>query len=203
MNLFQPKELLQDLYPDLTIANIKDELNISDSEEVYLLRIPKTVDPQQLLNKEVDLIFGSKVKVGSKKYEFVPTNKASDPILLVGNQSRTVQPKNTLFLKKYIKSPKLPDLELIEKAMIPLPENLKPRHPLFGSNYEDKIQLSSSVELRLQKAINDCLKEKVKKKNKRKKVSRNILENDMNEDIFSLLGNHIAQKPIYSKRRAD
>lgn len=196
----QPKELLQELYPKLTPINIKQYFNINSSDEVYLLRIPKIINPQQLLNKELDLTQGSKLKVDHEKYELELANKVPDPFLLIDSQNRTIQPKNSFFLKKYIKSTKIPDLLVIQKAMVPLPDNLKPRHPLFGSNYEDKIQLSGEVELRLQKAIKHCLKqdEKIRKKKKSKSTDDN-----QNEVIFSLLGNHISHKSNHSEEQYD
>lgn len=145
-----------------------------------------------MLNKEFDLVQGSQLKINNEKFELEPTNKAPNPFLLVTNRCRALQPRNVFFLKKFIKSIKIPDLVLIEKAMVPLPENLKPRHPLFGSNYEDKIQLTEDVERRLQKAIQDCLKQTEKLKKKKKKTKP--VDDMQNEVIFSLLGNHTTHK---------
>lgn len=183
---------MQELYPDLTPINIKDDFEVSKNEEVYLFRIPKLINPQCLLNKEFDLLQGSKLKINNEKYELEPSNKTPNPFLLVGNRSRAIQPRNIFFLKKYIKPSKMPDLDLIEKAMVPLPENLKPRHPLFGANYEDKIQLRDDVEKRLQKAIKDCFKQTEKLKKKKKKTKP--VDDTQNEVIFSLLGSHTTHR---------
>lgn len=164
---------------------LNEDYNISNNEEVYLLQIPRTIDPQHLLNKELDLTGGSKLKIGKDKYDLEPTNKVPVPFLLVGNQSRVICPIDSFFLKKRMKLTKMPDIETIEKAIVPFPKNLKHRHPLFGSEYEDKIQLSSEVEERLQKAIENCLKQREKAKNKKKKSS---VDHTQNEVIFSLLG---------------
>lgn len=197
--------MLKELYPNLSPINIKDNIEISKKEEIYLLRIPKTINPQHLLTKEFDLIQGSKLKINKEKFELEPTNKAPNPLLLVGNQSRIIQPKNSFFLKKYIKLSKAPDLQIIEKAMVPLPENLKARHPLFGSDYEEKIRLNENVESRLQKAIADCLKqeEKMKRKKKKKQSTGMEMEDIQNEVIFSLLDSHTTRRNQHNEEQYD
>lgn len=191
----QHVQLLEELYPNLTPRNIEDSFHISSNEDVYLLRLPKTINPQDLINTKVKLTEGSKLKINHEKYKLESSNKAFQPFLLVGNGSMPIEPKNSFFVTKYVKSTKIPEIEIKPKANVPLPDNLKTRHPLFGSNYEDEIKLSEDAERRLQKAIDECLKQKEKPK-KKKKTKHNVSDEIQNEVIFNLLDKHTSVKNV-------
>lgn len=178
------------MYPGLKPIEISTELKLSDSDEIHLFRMPKNVDPKHLKNVKIDLENECKVDLG-EKYSITPTVKIPNPTLVVYGNSRVLQFKNNIKMEKYIKSKTEPHIAIPEKTSVPLPDNLKKRHPLFGSDFQQKIRLSDHVEKKLDEAIANLLKrERKSKKKKDKKKKRENTEEKPNEDILNLFNPH-------------
>ncbi|XP_072378219.1 uncharacterized protein [Diabrotica undecimpunctata] len=169
-----PQELLKDLYPNIKLSPIQTKLKLKSTSDVYMLRIPKSVNAEDLLNININFEGKSKVTIGGDKFVIRTMSKTPDPTFALSTKSHMIQFKANLVMEKYIKANKGPTVPTIEKTSVQLPNTLKNRHPLFGSNFEEKIQLDEAVEKKLTEAINKLLKSK---KNKKAKEDRKSLIN--------------------------
>ncbi|CAG9828948.1 unnamed protein product [Diabrotica balteata] len=169
-----PQELLKDLYPNLKLSPIKTKLKLKSNSDVYMLRVPKSVDADALLNMNINFEEKSKVTIGGDKFVIRTLSKIPDPTFALSTKTHMIDFKANLVMEKYIKPNKGPNVPTIEKTAVQLPNTLKNRHPLFGSNFEEKIQLDEAVEKKLTDAINNLLKSK---KNKKAKEDRKSLIN--------------------------
>ncbi|KAJ8968716.1 hypothetical protein NQ317_011494, partial [Molorchus minor] len=187
-----PKNGLEEIYPGIKLIKDRIGLNMSKSEDIYLFRIPKNVDPQSLHDVEMDLSNKCKINIG-EKYSIKPTPKVPSQVLVILNKNEVINFKGNFKMEKYIKKKKELSIAVPEKKSVPLPDVLKRRHPLFGSNYESKIKLSDQLEKKL-----DNAREKLHKKEKRKRKKRNSTsltqEEENKETIFTLLNNHNLSK---------
>ncbi|XP_018567478.1 muscle M-line assembly protein unc-89-like [Anoplophora glabripennis] len=184
------KEKLKEKYPGLKPIEIMTELNLSDFDEIHLFRIPKNVDPQSLRHAEINLEKECKVNL-SEKYVITSTTKVPDPTLVISANTSVLCFKNNIKMEKYIKSKVEPNIEVPEKKSVPLPENLKKRHPLFGPDFKQKIKLSEHVERKLDEAIANLLKrERKSKKKKDKKNKQNVKEEKPNGEIIDIFSSN-------------
>lgn len=190
-----PKQQLKNIYPNLQQRHIKTKINLGDSDEIFLFRTPKNVDVQNLLNTSIDLEEGCKINIG-EKYIIRPTSKIPHPTLLLSSLSNIFRFKKNIVMEKYMKPPKTLKLPVKEKTVIPLPNDLKNRHPLFGNDFEEKIQLDEAVEKKLSSAIKNLLKQE--KKAKKKELQKD-LEEEKDELVFSLL----ETKTVTRKQKPD
>ncbi|XP_028142556.1 transcriptional regulator ATRX homolog [Diabrotica virgifera virgifera] len=202
------QESLKDLYPNIKTSPIKTKLKLKSSCDVYMLRIPKSVDANGLLNVSIDLEGKSKVTIGGQKFVIQHTSKIPDPTFVLSTKPHLIEFKRNLVMEKYVKPNKGPNIPTIEKSSVPLPGTLKNRHPLFGSNFEDKIQLDEAVEKKLLDAIEKLLNPKKSKKDKKAKEDRRSLTNSTmlpnvtsSQDSFSPNVSSISPKKKIKKEK--
>lgn len=120
--------------------------DISDNEELWIIDIPKTIDPSHL--KGQSLTFGdkSKIKIGDERFSVVNRN-IKDSLTCVFNSSKqkgryktvNIKPAGSLTVQRKLSSITKIKAEHTERTGVPFPKNLKVRHPLFGAVYKDKI----------------------------------------------------------------
>ncbi|XP_078052935.1 uncharacterized protein LOC144478679 [Augochlora pura] len=119
--------------------------NLSDSEDIWIMEIPGTIDPKEL--KGQTLMFGekSKLKIKEEKYYAVNHNSRSNITCVfntgkVKSQYKTVnvKPMGTISIRRKLSGISKTKPMQIENTSVPFPENLKVRHPIFGVSYEGK-----------------------------------------------------------------
>lgn len=139
-----------------------DEL--SDSDEVWIFEVPNDIDPTALV--------GQTVKLGSRRsalklndvdnYECVSEKYDVPKTVSLVCQKKNSQliVKNTRPVGRVVLRQKLAASfevpidsdESKVNAKVPMPKNLKVRHPILGVNYEDSIELSETIREKLAKA---------------------------------------------------
>lgn len=121
--------------------------DISDSEDIWIMDIPRTIDPRELKNQTLVLGDKSKFKVREERYCTVNNNvKLSTTCVFstskVKSRFKTVniKPAGAITVRRKLSGiPKIKPMQ-IENCSVPFPKNLKARHPLFGVNYEGKVK---------------------------------------------------------------
>ncbi|XP_023022850.2 uncharacterized protein [Leptinotarsa decemlineata] len=178
-----PEEKLKDLYPGLKRLEIDTHLDFQDDNEIHLLRIPRNVDPKLLLKFDFDIYEKNKLKIGDEKYVIQPTPRETNSTLVVSGEGKIVDLKSNILMKRYIKK-KHPVVFKSEKPVMSLP-NSRNRHPLFGTTFEEKIELGEDIEEKLNKALENLMKRDANSIKKKKKKKND--EDHSDEVIFSLL----------------
>ncbi|XP_012284432.1 uncharacterized protein LOC105701877 [Orussus abietinus] len=121
--------------------------DISDSEDVWIVDIPITVNPQLLRGHMLQLGERSKLKIGDDSYYAIQRG-IKENITCVFNagkqkkQYRTVnvKPAGALTVRRKLSGNAKIKYPSVETTSVPFPKNLKTRHPLFGAMYEDKLK---------------------------------------------------------------
>lgn len=168
-----------------------DEL--SDSDEVWVFEVPNGIDPTALV--------GQTVKLGSRRsalklndadsYECV-SEKYDEPktvSLVCQKKNAQLAMKNTRPIGRVVLRQKLGaslevPINLDESKVnvkVPMPTNLKVRHPIHGVNYEDSIALSETIKEKLAKAESASL-HKPSRKNRGEKALAGDIETIKIED---------------------
>ncbi|KAJ8928037.1 hypothetical protein NQ314_019449 [Rhamnusium bicolor] len=93
------KEKLAVIYPGIKQITTNMKLNFSESEDIYLFRIPKNVDPHLLENTEIDLDEECKINIG-EKYSIKPTTKIPDPTLVISDNCKVIHFKRNIKMEK-------------------------------------------------------------------------------------------------------
>lgn len=148
--------------PRTTSNFTPDEL--SDSDEVWIFEMPNDINPTELI--------GQTVKLGSRRsalklsdagnFECV-SEKYDEPksvSLVCQKKNSQLTVKNTRPIGRVVLRQKLPasldiqyDLDESKvNAKVPMPKNLKIRHPIHGVSYAKSIELSESIKEKLAKA---------------------------------------------------
>lgn len=148
-------ELLQE--ETLTVDSVESAFSlddISDSEDIWIMDVPKTIDPQDLTGQQLALGEKSKFKIKGERYCAV-NHDVKCNITCVFNTGRNkpryktvnIKPVGTITIRKKLAStPKIKPM-LMENTGVPFPKNLKTRHPLFGANYEGNVREGAMKEL--------------------------------------------------------
>ncbi|XP_043265522.1 uncharacterized protein LOC122405089 [Colletes gigas] len=121
--------------------------SISDNEEMWIMDIPRTIDPQEL--KGQILVFGekSKFKIKEERYCAVHHDIKCN-ITCVFNTGKTktryktvnAKPAGTITIRRKLSGTSKTKPMQIENSGVPFPKNLKIRHPLFGVSHEGKVR---------------------------------------------------------------
>ncbi|XP_034179359.2 uncharacterized protein LOC117603895 [Osmia lignaria lignaria] len=120
--------------------------DISDSEDMWIMDIPRTIDPKELKNQT--LVFGekSKFKIREERYCAV-NNDVKHSITCVFNTDKVksryktvnIKPAGAITIRRKLSSVSKVKPMQIENCSVPFPKNLKTRHPLFGVSFEGKV----------------------------------------------------------------
>ncbi|XP_015602689.1 uncharacterized protein LOC107271335 [Cephus cinctus] len=117
--------------------------DLSDNEEIWLMNIPRTINPRELENQSLYLGDRSKFRIGEERY-YAVNCEAPDSLTCVFNTSKPRKSYKTVNLKMagtITVRRKLPGVLKIkpepeERSKVPFPKNIKKRHPLFGACYK-------------------------------------------------------------------
>ncbi|KAL2715286.1 uncharacterized protein V1478_014984 [Vespula squamosa] len=140
----------------LTMESASSSFNfddISDSEDIFIMDIPKTINPQELIGQTLILGDKSKFRVGEEKYCAIKRDLKHDITCVFGTgkinpqyKAVNIKPAGSITIRRKLSSvPKVKPI-LLENLGVPFPENLKTRHPLLGviSEIKSKKELKMS-----------------------------------------------------------
>ncbi|KAF3424415.1 hypothetical protein E2986_07899 [Frieseomelitta varia] len=120
--------------------------DLSDSEDIWIMDIPGTVNPQEL--KGQTLVFGekSKFKINEEKYYAVNHEVKCNVTCVfhagkMKSQYKTVnmKPAGTITVRRKLSNVSKIEPMQIKNCSVPFPKNLRTRHPLFGVQYKGNI----------------------------------------------------------------
>ncbi|XP_003487383.1 uncharacterized protein LOC100747999 isoform X1 [Bombus impatiens] len=121
--------------------------DLSDSEDIWIMDIPGTIDPNEL--KGQILIFGekSKFKIKEEKYCAVHHEVKCNVtcVLHTGKvkpryKTVNIKPAGAITIRRKLSSISKTKPMQIENCSVPFPKNLRTRHPLFGVNYKGNVE---------------------------------------------------------------
>ncbi|XP_044754874.1 uncharacterized protein LOC123313862 [Coccinella septempunctata] len=181
-------------YKRLQKQNKTIETQVESDDEVFLLKVPKWINPTDLINSKFSTCKKSKVKTTSETYHMKPLHVAEPKLFINSVFLKKINPVSILQLEKYVEDKSKDDDITEERKHIPLPKDLTARHPIFGSKYEAKIQLQEEIQQKLQQALQRF--EKTKKVPKQKKK---VIDQDEFDDK-SLLISQMLEEKLKSKK---
>ncbi|XP_017795120.1 PREDICTED: uncharacterized protein LOC108576611 isoform X1 [Habropoda laboriosa] len=121
--------------------------DLSDSEDIWIMDIPRTIDPREL--KGQTLIFGEKSKFKVNKERYYAVNhevKCNITCVLKTDKAKSqyktvnIKPAGSFTVRRKLSSVSKMKPMKIENYSVPFPKNLRSRHPLFGVSYEGKFR---------------------------------------------------------------
>lgn len=153
-----------------------DDFDLLENE-IWLLQCPKNMNVNELQNQKIKMPGRSNIngneavsmefEKGKECHAFAYCNRKGSYVL------RLLPVRGTIVVRDRLKAAETVSEERVEECSspakrVPVPK-VRIRHPLLGSNYEDKIKLDESIEKRLKKAdensaqiLNETLKRKSK-----------------------------------------
>lgn len=174
--------------------------HLTKHDEIYLVQMSKTIDPQLLISKEISFDGLTKLKLDSKRYVWdidsrneydINVMSFTNLIHLKAKGVVTVQPKTKSKKSEFEMKPIVDDLEV--------PSDINVRHPLFGAEYEERIKLDDDIMRKLDEIVVN-VDRKHKKKSKKKDRKKDNIRNDDDAkqddgalDIIKLLNEHEEQ----------
>lgn len=184
-------------------SKITSALDILDGE-IFLVQIPKCVNPNILLNQQVDLNEQRKIKTKEGSYVLNVQNLEQEPSVFISNVDKSkeqcgakiIYPQGIITIHQNLKSKRKSDISTVpEVTNVPYPIELKVRHPLFGRDYEKKIVLNENVRTKLLQTNN------VKQKKSRKRAHSASKELDENNDDNILVNMFKEQEDKLQKKK--
>lgn len=194
-------------YEKIEFVDKIDFENLSDSEEISLIEIPNDVNAKEMKKAHIDFDeTDSILELSSGQYSIQQTCIKEKNILLVLNKPLFVKSLKTYTLLPYIKQKKKKNKHRVpDEAPIPIPINLKERHPLFGADFKQKIVLDPLIERKLDESLAKINTERTKqakksKKEKMKRIKQEKEEVTMEiEAIFQILNESRPEKRTKNK----
>ncbi|XP_043266493.1 uncharacterized protein [Venturia canescens] len=117
--------------------------DLSDSEEMWVIDIPKTVDPRKLKGQTLSLGKKSKLKMGDERYCAVNRNNAGSLtwVFNTGRETKpykavNVTPTAAVTIRRKLPNTSKQVTDFSDTNAVPFPSNLKIRHPFFGPSEE-------------------------------------------------------------------
>lgn len=183
----------QEKNPHITVQNLDDESQfnadeITTDDDVWIFQAPASMDVSQLLGQTFKLgSRSSTVQVDDQSFECV-TEKFSEPkgMSMICTQKNTQMalvsfvPKGKVVLRAAIngaENDEAIDFTGLETSVrVPIPDNLKVRHPLHGANYADLIKLDKAIRSKLEESNSVVIQKSRPKKMKRKPISDEELD---------------------------
>ncbi|KAL3268749.1 hypothetical protein HHI36_007851 [Cryptolaemus montrouzieri] len=92
--------------PDYEKIKLSDKvkLRLNEGDEVYIMQVPKTINPKILKGVSFSLSKKSKLKTEAGKYIMKQQPESPSPVLLFSNELQKVSPISTFKMEKYIKT---------------------------------------------------------------------------------------------------
>ncbi|XP_018327705.1 DNA ligase 1-like [Agrilus planipennis] len=166
----------------------------SPDYELFMAKIPKDLR-SSLSGAKLSLTTTTKINTNQGKFVCVPSEvtEGKEEVNFFSQENGELKIITTKLcgkLKAYQELETVPEMEMSEnKNRVALPDNLKQRHPLFGPNYVDKIELKEDIKHKLEtSALPIKIKSKKHKKNKQKDLESHYQSYEHNELIFQILG---------------
>lgn len=175
--------------------------NIKAKEDVFIIQIPIKLDPNRLIGTGISLTDHVRV---NKKYDSIVSYEPQEPITICNNTEslniKIIRPVGLIKLQRRLHSTKIPDVPDVLNKSVEFPTNLKSRHPLFGSNFDNKITLEERVKMKLESVRDSPVKKKKKKKEKRHGTEET---EHQEEEIFKFLsrGNEESERAEKKKKK--
>ncbi|KAI4482607.1 hypothetical protein M0804_008460 [Polistes exclamans] len=126
--------------------------DISDSEDIWILNIPKTVDTKELIGQTLALGDKSKLRVGEKKYCAIKQSMQHDVTCVFGTSKTNspykavnIKPAGSITIRRKLSIIPKGKPILLDNVGVPFPENLRTRHPLLGVAIENKPKRESKM----------------------------------------------------------
>lgn len=175
--------------PHISIKNVDgdsqfDADEISSDDDVWIFQAPASIDVSKLAGQTFKLgSRSSTVHLGDKAIECV-TEKYSEPksMSMICTQQRSQMalvsfvPQGKVLLRSAVQNGA--DAEALDfdgldtSVTVPMPSNLKVRHPLHGAIFEERLKLDKSIKAKLVEADSRSLMCAQSKKSKRSAVSQ-------------------------------
>ncbi|XP_050594829.1 uncharacterized protein LOC126924418 isoform X2 [Bombus affinis] len=112
--------------------------DLSDSEDIWIMDIPGTIDPNEL--KGQMLIFGEKSKFKIKEEKYCAVHHEVKCNITCVLHTVNMKPAGTITIRRKLSSISKTKPMQIENCSVPFPKNLRTRHPLFGVNYKGNVE---------------------------------------------------------------
>ncbi|KRT78364.1 hypothetical protein AMK59_7134, partial [Oryctes borbonicus] len=187
---------------------------LGKDEEVYLLQLTKNIDPLLLIGKTISFDGPSKLKIENNSYTSdVSTKDQYDINVMNFTNLVNLKPKGVITVQPRIK-PVNSNFEMKPvNDILEIPDNLKVRHPLFGTDYEEKIKLDEDIENKLNEIVVDIDKKHKKKSKKKRRDAKNMEDGVGNEDgmnakddipdVVRSLNEDVGQAPEKRKKKKE
>lgn len=171
-NYFETYKNLTKLKPKTDIPLPKFSKSI-----IYLMQIPRGLDHQDLINQEISLVDKTKLRVDGEKYLFTPVEEKPQPLTLLTSIDGKCCVKKGLLrgsikVHRHFKHKTNRDTIDMSTSKVDFPTEIKVRHPIFGDNYVDEVELDNSIQQKLSESAQHFNMHAKKKKKKRKKKTR-------------------------------
>lgn len=126
----------------LTPATIQSTFNLDDlgeNDEIFLMEIPKSVNPELLAGQVLSLTEKSKLKIGENRY--IATHREAKGnlscVISTGEDSQSyktvnIKPAGIIQVRQKLNSIPKAKPEYFEQSKIPLPQNIRNRDPFYG-----------------------------------------------------------------------
>lgn len=198
-NRFKPK--LKDFsknYEKYVLEEKVDIDNLSDSEETSLMHVLKDINAKELKKKRIEFNETPIIQLSNGEYILKTLCNDEKYVLIVTNKPKCFRILKTYSLVQNYKEKKKKIKQTPSSTdPIPMPDNLKQRHPLFGANYEQKVILDPIVERKLDETLTKIVNKRKKSAKKAKKEKLKIKQESEealmeDEPIFQLLN----EKPL-------
>ena len=165
---------------------LRAEHLLNEDEEIYVLKVPKTLSSKSIMDLEMNLKSPNRIFVEHKDFSPIVT-KESDPKAILGQMKKdtyspsVVEVKGIVKLRESVQVPPVPKVEIPAPYKVPHPQNLVTRHPIYGRHGAEQLtkkrKLEDIVDIKLEgdnMESNDVVEETpLKKKKKKKKNSDN------------------------------
>lgn len=179
------KEKLKYKYPRIE-GEQNANLSLKNSQVISLVLIPKSIDPQWLLNVKIKKDKAQTITLNDKEYVLEPLPKKPDPIVVNINGTQLVEPQGTLCLGKSVPEMSLRELDVPMKEKVHLPNDLKTRHPLFGFNFKSQLNIDKSVRRQLEEAVEMKTKVEKKEAKRMRKLKRQHESSGVEESVLNM-----------------
>ncbi|KMQ87148.1 hypothetical protein RF55_13650 [Lasius niger] len=119
--------------------------DLSDSEDIWIMDLPRSIDPQELHGQMITLEDKSKFKIKDERYCMIAQNMNYN-VTCVFNTKKTshvyktvnIKPAGSLTIRRKLSgAPEVKPVS-VENSGVQFPNYLKTRHPLFGVIRERK-----------------------------------------------------------------
>jgi len=147
-----------------------------NEDEIWFLQCPKGTDITQLLNRKMKL--PGRTNVDDMEAVAVESHTPVDHAFGYCTKKhrynlRVLPVRGSIVMRKVLKAQDLLSIEEIkercpENVRVPVPEKVTIRHPLFGTDYEDNININESLQEKLHETSRKSLEFSIEKHMRRK-----------------------------------